>query len=276
MPANRIGGDRILPATKILSAVIIPFLVVAFVLLYFWPSPDDTGRLFAWRIVPEFTAMMLASVYLGGSYFFVRVITGKEWHSVAGGFVPVGIFASLMGVATLLHWDRFVHGNVAFWLWAGLYMTTPFLVFAVWLINRREAVPPSPDDLFIGALAVPVIGGMGIAAAATSLFLFVFPQTAIAVWPWTLTELTSRTMGAIFALGIGAVGIFFDRRWSSARILLQVAGFMLVLIFISVLRSIGDFDTTRPLTWALAAGLVGMSAGLAILYAQMTARSTKH
>ena len=55
------AADRVLPATRILSIVIIPFLVVAFVLLYFWPSADDTARLFAWRIVPDFTSMLLAS-----------------------------------------------------------------------------------------------------------------------------------------------------------------------------------------------------------------------
>ena len=65
--------DRVLPSTRALSIVIIPFLLAAFVLLYFWPSADDTARLFAWRITPGFTSMMLAAVYLGGAYFFLRV-----------------------------------------------------------------------------------------------------------------------------------------------------------------------------------------------------------
>ena len=123
-PAAALGPrDRVLPATKVLSAVIVPFLVAAFVLLYFWPAPDDTARLFAWRIVPGFTAMVLGSVYLGGSYFFVRAIWANQWHRIAGGFLPIGSFATLMGVATLLHWDKFVHTNLAFWLWAALYFT---------------------------------------------------------------------------------------------------------------------------------------------------------
>ena len=47
-----VARDRVLPGTRVLSVVIIPFLLVAFVVLYFWPSADDTARLFAWRIVP--------------------------------------------------------------------------------------------------------------------------------------------------------------------------------------------------------------------------------
>ncbi len=84
-----------------------------------------------------------------------------------------------MGVATIVHWNKFVHGNVAFWLWAGLYFTPPFLVFTVWALERRNGSPKATDDVRIGKLTAMVIGVSGIAAAATSLFLFVFPRTAI-------------------------------------------------------------------------------------------------
>ena len=131
-------GDRVLPPTRILSIAIIPFLLVAFVVLYFYPSAKDTARLFAWRIVPPFTPMVLGSVYLGGSYFFLRASRATEWHRVEGGFLSVGLFATLMGIATIVHWNKFIHSNVAFWLWAGLYFTTPFLVFGVFFLNRRE------------------------------------------------------------------------------------------------------------------------------------------
>ncbi len=108
-PGPRAATDRVLPITRALSIVIIPFLLVAFVVLYFWPSADDTARLFAWRITPGFTSMLLAAVYLGGAYFFLRVVVEREWHRIAGGFIAVGCFATLMGVATILHWDKFIH-----------------------------------------------------------------------------------------------------------------------------------------------------------------------
>ena len=76
------------------------------------------------------TPMVLASAYLGGCYFFVRVLRERRWASVKSGFLAVALFAALLGVATILHWDRFNHGHVAFWLWVGLYLTAPFLVIA--------------------------------------------------------------------------------------------------------------------------------------------------
>lgn len=272
---SAVGTDRVLPATRILSLTIIPFLVVAFVLLYFWPSAEDTARLFAWKIIPPFTPMVLASVYLGGAYFFLRAARASQWHRVGGGFLSVGCFATLMGIATILHWDIFVHTNVAFWLWVGLYFTTPFLVFGVWFLNRREEPPAPAGDLLLPPRTAMLIGVLGIAAAVSSLFLFLFPTLAINIWPWALSPLSARVMGGIFALGIAGIGAFTHRRWSSARLLLQVEGFMLVLIVIAAVRARGDFDTSRPLTWIFAVGFLGLAVASAILYARMEALAAK-
>jgi hypothetical protein len=268
-------GDRVLPVTKLLSLVIIPFLLVAFVVLYFFPSANDTANLFAWRINPPFTPMILASVYLGGAYFFVRAAREKEWHRVAGGFLAVGSFATLMGIATIIHWNIFIHSNVAFWLWAGLYFTTPFLVFGVFFRNRREESKATPSDLLLSPMTARVIGAVGVAAGLGSAFLFLFPKAAMKIWPWALSPLTARVMGAIFALGIAGIGAFTDKRWSGARILLQVAGFMLALILIAALRAHDNFDTSRPLTWVFGIGFLGLAASIGVLYVQMEARRAK-
>ena len=176
--------------------------------------------------------MVLASACLGGAYFFVRVVRERQWqwHRVGGVFVEVGCFATLMGVATLMHWDRFLHQNVAFWLWAALYFGTPFLVFFAWFLNRWDSSVPAVDDLLLPDVAVVVIGLVGLTALLTCLFLFLFPGAAIDIWPWPLTTLTSRVLGAIFSLAVDGIGALGERRWSSARILLQVEAIMLVLI----------------------------------------------
>jgi hypothetical protein len=87
--------------------------------------------------------MVLASAYLGGAWFFIRVVRERRWARLSAGLVSVTLFAALLGVATVIHWDRFNHGHVAFWLWAGLYFTAPFLVLAVWVANQRVAAPPT-------------------------------------------------------------------------------------------------------------------------------------
>jgi len=160
----------------------------------------------------------------------------------------------------------------AFWLWAGLYFTTPFLVFGVWWRNRRENVPAAVSELLLPPVAAAVIAVSGAAALLTCCFLFLAPSAAMKIWPWTLTPLTARVVGAIFALGVAGLGAVWDKRWSSARILIQVAGFMLVLIAVAAVRARHDFDPGKPLTWVFLVGFVAVAVGTAALYVRMERR----
>ena len=263
--------DRVLPATRILSAVIVPFLVLAFLVLV--PRPGDTKRLFAWQILPTMSPMILGSVYIGGAYFFFRAVRAAQWHTVAGGFPSVGTFATLMGIATVLHWDRFIHSNVAFWLWVALYFTTPVIVFAVFFRNQREYRRGGEGDLRISPLAARVIVAAGCLATLTSAFLYLFPHRAVALWPWHLTPLTAQMLGAIFALGIAGLGAARERRWSAMRILFQVEAIMLVLILIAGVRARDQFDSSNVLTWLFAVGFVATALATAALYVRMEQRS---
>jgi hypothetical protein len=259
-----------LPLTRWVSLVIIPFLAVAFCVLV--PVPSDTARLFAWEIKPTLTSMVLGSVYLGGAYFFLRAFLAKEWHTVKGGFIPVGTFATLMGVATIAHWDRFLHSHVAFWLWAGLYFTTPFLVFWVFFANRKHDAPAASSDLLLPVGVSRVIAFFGGASLITGLFLFLLPHQAMTIWPWALTPLTSRVLGAIFCLGIAGLGVLSDRRWSSARLLLHVAALMLALIVLAGVRAAGELDPANAMTWLISAGFVAVLAAVVVLSLRMDAR----
>ncbi len=255
-----------------LCVVIVPFLVLAFVVLY--PLPSRTGHLFAWHIHPDLTGMVLAAAYLGGAYFFTRAAAARAWHLIKAGFAPVCLFATLMGVATIVHWDTFNHASVAFWLWSVLYFTTPFLVLATWLRNRRHDRVPEPGDLLLEPTATWLIAAVAIVALATGVFLFTAPAAAIAVWPWTLTPLTARVLGAVFCLGLAGVAAPLDRRWTTARLPLQVAGVMLVLIIVAGVREHRALDPTNPLTWLLAAGFVALLAAGSSFYFRMTRAST--
>jgi hypothetical protein len=265
--------DRVLAGTRVLAAVIIPFLVVAFAVLF--PVPSDTGHAFAWKITPTMSAMVLGSVYLGGAYFFYRVVRASRWHTVAGGFPAVGTFATLMGTATILHWDRFVHANVAFWLWVALYFTTPFLVFVVFGWNQRHYLPARRGELRISPLAAVLIVGAAVVAVGMGALLFLAPATAISIWPWSLTPLTARMLGAIFMLGLAGLGAVRERRWSADRVLLQVAGFMLLLILISAARAHRQFDTGNALTWLFAVGFVTTVVGGLVFYLRMERRARR-
>lgn len=262
-PARRPGvDDRILPYVRVLSAVIVPFLVLAFVVLYVLPGA--TGRVFAWPIKATMTSMTLASAYLGGVYFFTRVaLRERRWPPVRIGLVAVALFATLLGIATLEHWSIFSHDKAAFWLWAGLYLTTPFLVVAGLLANgiRAGRGPGSEDEPLISAGVARTIGLIGLLALLQGAALFLAPAAVIPFWPWPLTPLTAQVIGAVFCLGCAGLLIWRDRRWSSLSLLLDVAVLMIVAILAAVPRALDELDPGRLLTWLLAGGFIGVLVG---------------
>jgi hypothetical protein len=260
-------SNRILLETRLVAALVIPFLIVAAIILYIFPG--RTGDLFAWKLQPGMSAMMLGAAYAGGIYFFTAVLLSNQWHRVHVGFLPVMAFAGILGVVTILHWDRFNHQRIAFYAWAGLYFTTPFIVLAVWLRNRRlDPRQPKTRELIIPLPVRLIIGAAGLVTFAISLILFLRPTTLIALWPWSLTPLTARVVGAMFALpGLVGLGVATDRRWSAARIILQSQGFGILLILIAAIRAWGDYQWEKPSSWLFVAGLAAMLAGIALLYA---------
>ena len=112
--------DRVFGSTRLLGAVIVPFLLVAFALLYFFP--DDTRHWFAWDVQPTITPLVMGAGYIAGAYFFVRVARETRWHRIQVGFLPVTAFTLFMAIGTFTHLDRFATEHVAFWIWVGLYV----------------------------------------------------------------------------------------------------------------------------------------------------------
>lgn len=267
--------DRILAPTKWLAAFIIPFLVVAFYILYL--RPGETRELFAWPIAPTMTAMMLASAYLGGVYYFTGVLLARRWHRVKTGMLPVAAFASTLGVATVLHWDRFTPGHVSFVVWTALYWGAPFLVLGAWWRNRAtDPETADADDASIPLAWRWASGCFGVCMLAIGLVLFVWPAPMIEAWPWKLTPLTARVEAALFALpAMVGIGIALDARWSSARLILQAQAISIVFILIAAARAWREFDRSRPAAYLFVAGMSLTLIAIVALHAVMESRRVR-
>lgn len=267
-PIN-LSKDRIFATTRILALVVIPFLILAVIILYFFP--DQSGQRFAWPIKPPINAMLLASAYAGGIYFFGSVLVTRQWHTVKAGFLPVSAFAGLLGITTILHWDKFTHGSIAFIAWAVLYFTTPFLVLGVWLHNRAQdpGQPAAGDALIPGAWRV-FFGLQALLTLPFSLLIFIAPSVLIPLWPWTLTPLTARVLGAMFILP-GVLGLEFviDPRWTFARRLLEAQFISLVMFVIAIVRSQADIDPTNPVYLGFLALIGVIILAVILLYVRM-------
>lgn len=262
---STVGDDRVLTATRWTAIVIVPFLVVAAFLLYAFPT--RTGELFAWPIAPPLSAYLLASAYVGGVWFFVRVATARRWHHVEHGFPAVVVFAGALLIATLLHLDRFSL-NLSFAVWMVLYATTPFAVAVLAVVQRRRD-PRVPDrrDVVIPRFARFALAGIGGAALVLGAVMFVAPQTIAGVWAWELTPLTAQVTGAVLSLtGVVNAGLIRDARWSAFRVLFQAQLLSLCAIAVSVVAGREALRWDRPLAWMF----VGLVAGALLVYGGFT------
>ena len=261
--------DRVLKQTHVLGGFIVPFLLVAFVLLYFWPG--STKDYFAWEIHPDMTPMIMGAGYIAGAYFFTRVVMEKQFHRIHVGFLPVTSFTIFMAIASFSHLDRFIQENVAFWIWMGLYVTTPILVPLAWIVNRRtDPGTPEPGESRLSSTIRNGLLAVGAFQTLVALFLLLSPSTMIDVWPWMLTPLTAQTLGGWFALpGITAIMMGLDGRPSAIHITLQSQVIGLALILLAAARDWGSFDTSNELSYVFVAGLGGLLAGLLALEAYM-------
>lgn len=262
-------SDGVTPATRWTAIAIIPFLVVAAVLLFAFP--DRTGELFAWAIAPPLSAYLLASAYVGGVWFFVCTARSRRWDDVRHGFPAVVVFAAALLIATLLHLDRFSR-NLSFAVWIVLYATTPFVIAALGILEARRARPATPvagDEVIVSRPLRAVLVAVGIAAALTGAVMFVLPEVAIGLWAWELTPLTARVTGAVLTLtGVVNAGLVRDARWSAFRVLFQAQLVSLVAIAASIAFGSAALLWERPTT----AGFVVLVITALLLYAWVAGR----
>lgn len=266
--------DRIRPFTRVVAAVVLPFLAAAWILLYL--LPNDTDALFAWTIAPSLTAMLLGSAYVGGIWFFVQVLRAGRWHRVKYGFPAVLVFAALLAVATLVHWDRFHFGHISFLTWVTLYLTTPVLV-AVAIVLNWGADPRADDERDYAIPLVPrfAIAAVGLVSLICGVVIFIAPGLVAGAWAWELTPLTTRVVGAVLTLpGMVNLWMLRDARWSAFRWIFQAQIVSLVFIVVALVVARGDLAASL----AAPAFVVGMVVSLVVyvaLYAYCERESSR-
>jgi hypothetical protein len=197
------------PLTPQLRALLAGFaglaLIAGFLL---FPLAEETDSFFSWTIQPPLTA-----AFMGAAYWAAFVLIGwsarrSTWEEVVPAIVPVTVIAVGLLAATLIHLDKFDLDSLFGWFWLVVYCTVPLAL--AFLIRRQLAVPARSARL--GATPVPALlrSALGIQAVvmgAIGIVLWISPSSADTIWPWPLTPLTARAVGA-FLIGFAAAAAF--------------------------------------------------------------------
>jgi len=172
---------------------------------------ERTETWFAWTIDVPLTAAFLGAAYWASVSFEWLAARQRVWAYARIAVPTVLVFTTLTEVVTLYHLELFHHGDTVpvttravTWAWIAIYTVVPLCMVAL-LVGQSKVTGNDPrrDPLPRWIAAVLVVHAAVMLPLGA--YLLIAPENAAALWPWPLTPLTGRAVGAwVFSMGLAA------------------------------------------------------------------------
>ena len=214
---------------------------------------EQTDRYFAWTVKPALTAAFLGASYW--SSFFLEFLVSRErvWARGRVAVPGVLVFTTLTLIGTMVHRDRFhfnsplVIARAVTWFWLAIYAIVPPAMFV--LFARQLVIPGSdpPRREPLPRWIRWIVGAEAAVMLPIGAVLFLAPQWAGRVWPWMLTPLTGRAVGAwLVGLGLVTARVIWEADFGRVRPVMITATIFGVLQFVALMRYPGDMQWRSP------------------------------
>jgi hypothetical protein len=215
----------------------VAVLLVTSVGFFLFVLSESTEDYFAWTIQPPLTAAFLGANYWAA--FFLAFSSAREpvWAKARITYAVSIVFISLTLLATLLHLDKFQFENANGWLWVIVYVAVPPLLVVLLPAQLRLPGGDPPRAAPLERWLFPILGVQAAIVLVIGTALIVVPSTADSLWPWPLTPLTSRAVGAwLLALTIGLAMTIWERDWVRIRVAILTYVAAPILQFVALAR----------------------------------------
>lgn len=218
------------PQAKLLVPGMRRLLWVAGVLVFLaglqlFVFTERTATRFAWTIEVPLTAASLGAGYWASVAFEWLAARERLWANARIAVPTVGVFTTLTLIATLLHLDLFHLGSsfepitqAVTWGWIAIYTLVPLAMVLIGVGQRRAGGLDPPRTSRIPRWVAAVLLVQAVVMLVAGAYLFVAPTEAASLWPWPLTPLTGRAVGAwVLSLGLGAAHCLWENDPRRAR-----------------------------------------------------------
>ena len=169
---------------------------------------------------------------------------------------PIGalLFTGLTLLATLIHLDRFHLDSPIGVFWVAIYAVAPpgmlVLLIRQWRMPGADADRTQPLVTWLRLL----LGMQSLILVPLGAALFVAPTLMGPLWPWTLTPLTARAIGAwLIAVGAGMVQAIWENDLDRVRIALVSFALYGALQLVAIVRYPETINWSSPQAWLYAA-----------------------
>jgi hypothetical protein len=240
-------GLRNPPALRIALVTAGVFILIESVSLFV--LTEQTDRFFAWTIAPPLTAAFIGASSIG-SLTLVWVSARQQWW-VRARFAVVSplVFLVTTEIVTLVHLDRFHFDSPVFtaqaaaWVWIIFYTLLPIWLLAVAIAILRARVPDPPRIAPVPRWLRALILVQAVPLALVGVALLGWPGPAGEAWPWALTPLTGRAIGAWMLVNCA---LSLHAAWENDLVRMLAVGATWTvsgaLQVVAVLRYPGDFE----------------------------------
>ena len=178
-------------------------------------APGSTDRLFSWTIDVPLTAAYLGACYWTAALFTLLAARERVWARVRAVMPGILVAGTLILAATLIHLDTFAMETVRGRLWLLLYAGLPPGVLLLLALQRRQPGTDPPVQRPIERWAAIALALGAVALLSLGAALYAFPADTADWWPWPLTELTARMIGAwLAAIGATLAAVVIERDWT--------------------------------------------------------------
>jgi hypothetical protein len=184
---------------------------------------EHTDRFFAWTIASPLTA-----AFLGGSYWAACVLEflgarRRVWENARIAVPAVVTFTGLTFIVTLIHLENFhfdapeavtVAGT---WLWLAVYALVPVWMSVLMAMQARERGQDGPRTAPLARWQIALMAAVSAVMLVVGALLLVAPDEVKGIWPWELTPLTARAVGA-WLIGLGVASGHAAREADAERV----------------------------------------------------------
>jgi hypothetical protein len=199
------------PVTSRLRLILDVFAGLALIagaLLFFGATRTDAW--WSWTIDPPLTAATLGAFYWAAFVLILSAARSKTWTRARPAVYPVAVIAVLLLVITLIHLDRFDTNSLFGVFWVVAYVLVPLLL--TWALT--DQLSDRAEPVRVTRRLPPVLRRAlvveGVVLVLVGAVLLIAPGAADDLWPWALSPLTSRAIGA-FLFGIGVAALLAAR-----------------------------------------------------------------
>jgi hypothetical protein len=228
---------------------------------------EDTDRFFAWTIQPPLTAAFLGGAYWGALGLIALAARERQWVNARVALIATITLVVLLFVVTLAHLERFHTDSddaltlVGTWIFISTYGWLPVLLLAALVAQLRAGGEDPPRTAPLATWMRATLAVHGTLLLGFGISFLIAPVATAVVWPWTLTPLTGRALGAwLFAVGVAATAGLWENDWRRIRAPLAAYVALAVLEAVALVRYPGTPDWGHPGAWAIAAVLASMLA----------------